>query len=119
MLFNQWGEEFDRENPADVPCCCVVGTLRYVAGGDPSDSLVTPEVYQAIVRLDHATQRERKALGSGAPVDLVEWSDHYADREQVCDPFGDTELSEHRDGNRGYVATTLRKLAKAMKAGRA
>ena len=119
LLYNEWGVLIDPDDPENVPCCCVIGTIRYVGGSHPDEQLVSADIEKAIDMLEQATYRERRVLGPDFdPVDMVDWSDHYADRETVTDDFGNVTLVD-QDGNRGYVATVLRELAKATKAGRA
>ena len=108
LLFAEWGAQ--AEDPSTM-CCCLVGTFRYVAGRYPDDalSLCPPEVEEAIDVVNRATRHERRRLGAvmgwEIPLALTQWSDQWADVEEL-----DDGLVPHTDGDRSHVVELLRGL---------
>ena len=121
LLFDNWDSGDGTEDLP--PCCCLIGTLRLVAGLPPTLSqgvnnvldTVPGEALRAIgAQIEPeciALGRERHGDEEGPPFTVMEWSDHYADTEVVIRSrrHGKREMRrlEHEDGDRGHVARVL------------
>ena len=122
VLFDGWESEDGTEDLP--PCCCVAGTMRLVSGAKPKPLrkvFATEALKSASVALADQTRPERIVLGTERfdieddELDIIEWSDHYADTEVVCrkQRSGRPEFRrlEHSDGDRRHVAAAMRQAA--------
>ncbi len=122
-LFGAWNSGDDT---ADLPpCCCLVGTMRLVAGLPPTppdiEEFETEALTLAAVALAEQTKPERISLGwerhgtdHDSELTLTEWSDHYADVEAVRSRRrGGHECRrlEHADGDREHIVSVMRHAA--------
>ena len=123
LLFNRWAEpDFEGIDGLKVlPCGCLVGTIRMMGGANPDDGLVSAEIEEAITLLEQATWKERRRLAverdeteMALPIELVEWSDEFADKEAVWAADGSWGLKTHTEGNREHVVATLRAVSEAQ-----
>ena len=126
LLFDGWESE---DGTKDLPpCCCVVGTMRFVAGLPPGpglDEMLAIEgtpLFEAVEAVGLQTLQERHGLtdkyhspDSLSLYDLGDWSNHFADVEVVCRKRRNGLLEyrrlEHEDGDRHHVVAVLRRTA--------
>ena len=112
------------------PCCCVVGTMRLVAGLPPTpghhNAFETPALKEAAEALADQTRPERIALGRArhgtedGELDIIEWSNHHADVEVVKRRGrhfqSDWRRLEHSDSDRGHIVRVLAHAAERCEA---
>ena len=115
LLWNEWMDPRYNDHLIDtgerlVGCCCLVGTIRFVAGGHPDESLLGADVEEAIDMVNQLTYAERRDMSDDEDehmTDLMGWQDYYADTEIKGD-----RLVRHDKGDRAHVVALLREAAK-------
>ena len=130
MLWGDWASQdtsllFIDEPDDRQPCCCAIGTLRWVADVNPRTGTdEKPEALAlAIAGLEEVTEDERAEMAETEPVslrcltdagravvDMVDWSDEFADVEWTA-KRGRLKRDE---GNRRHAVAMFRQAAEAM-----
>lgn len=125
LLFDAWDSE---DGTKDLPpCCCLVGTMRYVAGLPPTphDGMAATDgtpLFEAIKAVRDQTMAERHVLADKihgpaalAMPDITDWSNRYADVEVVCrkrrDGRREFRRLDHSEGDRRHASAMLRQAA--------
>ena len=126
LLFDGWDSEDGTKDLA--PCCCLIGTMRYVTGETPRPTrkgvaaIEGTPLFEALEAVKAQTMGERHALtdhfrgpDSIDMMRLTEWSDHYSDVEGVCrkrrNGLPEYRRLDHDDGDRRHVVAMLRAAA--------